>query len=70
LVSEESVKRKITDKIEYSFLQHRFEFLSFSSGAGELIILHHRRHAGADPVFLHGYGAQISIPRNEFRQPM
>jgi hypothetical protein len=25
---------------------------------------------GAEPVFLNVYGAQESIPRNEFRQPM
>jgi hypothetical protein len=43
LVSEESVNRKITDKTKnYYFLQLRFEFLSYSSGAAELMILHHR----------------------------
>jgi hypothetical protein len=27
-------------------------------------------HTCAEPVFLNVYGAQESIPRNEFRQPM
>jgi hypothetical protein len=29
-----------------------------------------RRHKPVEPVFLNVYGAQESIPRNEFRQPM
>jgi hypothetical protein len=36
----------------------------FYSRIGELILTHY------EPVFLNVYGAQKSIPRNEFRQPM
>jgi hypothetical protein len=49
----------------------RLRFLSFNStvvfnsGIGDLILITHY-----EPVFLNVYGAQESIPRNEFRQPM
>ncbi len=35
--------------------------------AGQLAGFHHLQQ---EPVFLNVYGAQESIPRNEFRQPM
>ena len=47
-----------------------FNVLPKRRSGGLFVQILHIRHFWAEPVFLNVYGAQESIPKNEFRQPM
>ncbi len=60
---DELGNREAVRKVEAFLLSSEAQTLSEA-------IRHEREISTAEPVFLNVYGAQESIPRNEFRQPM
>jgi hypothetical protein len=57
-IQKEHEDTKIQPELMYSYF--------YKTGIGH----HSRGELSTEPVFLKVYGAQESIPRNEFRQPM